>query len=226
MLIRQLIARGGPLRCGLAVPISSVTPALRRLSAMSSLGESTPSNTNQSAFAPRRAAPARRAACASAAAAALDGGAPRQLRVSHVLLPAGQEELLEELRAKVEAGEDLGELALAHSTCTSKRSLGDLGWIGRGRTVPEFEAAAFGADKGRPVTAVTQFGLHLIVVTDDRQAAAAPSPAAAAPAARAPAFWPACLLAAPGSPCALPAPADSARPPPSRNAPPARRQCR
>lgn len=50
---------------------------------------------------------------------------------------------------------------------------GDLGWIARRRTVPEFESAAFDLPKGvvsGPVK--TPFGYHIILVTDERAAKA------------------------------------------------------
>ena len=68
----------------------------------------------------------------------------------------------------ISGGESLGELAAEHSICPSKNKAGDIGWIGRGRTVPEFEAAAFAAAPGQVVTVRSQFGWHLLQVTDQR----------------------------------------------------------
>ena len=60
--------------------------------------------------------------------------------------------------------EAFAELARRHSACPSKEQGGNLGQIGPGQTVPEFEAALFslepGALCGEPVK--TRFGVHVI----------------------------------------------------------------
>src|ERR1017187_7409699 len=84
---------------------------------------------------------------------------PEQVKVSHILiktpLPApgakGDEKAVADQRAKAEdilkqlkAGGDFAKLAEKYSDDPgSAKSGGELGWIGRGRTVPEFEKAAF-----------------------------------------------------------------------------------
>lgn len=62
------------------------------------------------------------------------------------------------------AGESFQDLAKNHSLCPSKRQGGDLGWISKGRTVAEFEEAAFKAPPGAVVKVKTQFGWHLLTV--------------------------------------------------------------
>ena len=46
---------------------------------------------------------------------------------------------------------------------------GELDWFTRGRMVPEFEEASFAAKTGDMVFAETQFGVHLIYVTDQTE---------------------------------------------------------
>lgn len=72
-------------------------------------------------------------------------------------------------------GEDYGErfaaLAEAHSDCPSKEDGGNLGAFARGQMVPEFEEAAFKQEIGAVGELVeTQFGYHLILVTDRSEA--------------------------------------------------------
>ena len=71
-----------------------------------------------------------------------------------------------ELKARIEGGEDFAALAKEYSTCPSGRNGGDLGEFGRGQMVPEFDKVVFSA----PVNEVqgpvkTQFGYHLLEVT-------------------------------------------------------------
>lgn len=46
---------------------------------------------------------------------------------------------------------------------------GDLDWFGQGRMVPEFDKACFEGKKGDLVIVETQFGVHLIEITDTRK---------------------------------------------------------
>ena len=45
---------------------------------------------------------------------------------------------------------------------------GSIGWIGKGQTVPEFEAAAFGTAPGGLAVCTTRFGVHLLQVLGER----------------------------------------------------------
>lgn len=79
-------------------------------------------------------------------------------------------EKLNKLRERVNAGEDFGALAVAYSEDPGSAKLaGDLGFMGRGQLVPEFEAAAF-ALKGKEVSTIveTQFGFHIIQLIERR----------------------------------------------------------
>lgn len=72
---------------------------------------------------------------------------------------------------KVQRGTDFGRLARIHSDDPSNASVGgDLGWIKAGQMVPEFDAVAFTLADGEVSDPVqTEFGYHLIRVTDRRE---------------------------------------------------------
>ncbi|MBX2997732.1 MAG: peptidylprolyl isomerase [Caldilineaceae bacterium] len=74
--------------------------------------------------------------------------------------------LAQELRERILAGEDFAQLAAIYSEDPgSGMDGGNLGWVGRGAFVPEFEEAAFALPIGeisQPVR--SQFGYHLIEV--------------------------------------------------------------
>ena len=74
---------------------------------------------------------------------------------------------IEEVLAKVKAGEDFAELAKKYSEDGSASSGGDLGTFGRGQMVTAFEDAAFSMKPGEISDIVeTEFGYHIIKVTD------------------------------------------------------------
>jgi peptidyl-prolyl cis-trans isomerase D len=112
---------------------------------------------------------------------------PEQVKVSHILiktpLPAPgakeDEKAVTDARAKAEdilkqlkAGGDFAKLAEKYSDDPgSAKSGGELGWIGRGRTVPEFEKAAFSLGKGQTSDLVkSSYGFHIVHVEDKQQA--------------------------------------------------------
>jgi hypothetical protein len=72
----------------------------------------------------------------------------------------------------LENGADFAELAKQYSTDTASASKGgDLGWFSRGQMVKEFEDAAFSTPVGQFSDVVqTQYGYHIILVTDHRDA--------------------------------------------------------
>jgi len=94
-----------------------------------------------------------------------------EVKASHILVET--EEKARELIAKLEDGADFAELAKAESTGPSAPNGGDLGYFQReGQMVEPFAKAAFELDAGaytkEPVQ--TQFGWHVIMVTDRRMA--------------------------------------------------------
>jgi peptidyl-prolyl cis-trans isomerase D len=112
---------------------------------------------------------------------------PEQVKVSHILIktplpaPGAKEDAkaIADARAKAEgvlkelkAGGDFAKLAEKYSDDPgSAKSGGDLGWIGRGRTVPEFEKAAFSLGKGQTSDLVkSSYGFHIIRVEDKQEA--------------------------------------------------------
>ena len=73
----------------------------------------------------------------------------------------------EDVLQKVKHGGDFAALAKQYSDDTSKDSGGDIGWIARGQTVPEFEQAAFTLQPGTTSDLVkTQYGFHIIHVLE------------------------------------------------------------
>jgi peptidyl-prolyl cis-trans isomerase SurA len=79
-------------------------------------------------------------------------------------------ETASDLRDRVLNGEKLGFLASIYSDDPgSKEQDGDLGCVGRGQFVPEFEAAAFRLKDGEVSDVVeTQFGFHVIEMVERR----------------------------------------------------------
>jgi peptidyl-prolyl cis-trans isomerase D len=77
----------------------------------------------------------------------------------------------EDVLAKAKKGDKFADLAKQYSEDTTKDKGGDLDWIVRGQTVPEFEAAAFSLPKGAISDLVkTQYGFHIIQVIDRQTA--------------------------------------------------------
>ncbi|MBZ0265838.1 peptidylprolyl isomerase [bacterium] len=79
-------------------------------------------------------------------------------------------DIIVDLKRQVEGGADFAELATEYSMDTgTAENGGDLGWFGKDKMVKEFEEAAKNAEIGKLVGPVpTQYGYHLIFVTDKR----------------------------------------------------------
>src|SRR5215207_351404 len=93
---------------------------------------------------------------------------PEQRCVRHILFNKDQKEKAEDIKQQLENGGDFAKLAKENSQDPgSAENGGDLGCLGKGETVPEFEQAAFGAEQGEIVGPVkTEFGYHILQVTD------------------------------------------------------------
>lgn len=106
---------------------------------------------------------------------------PEQVKASHILIkvaPDAEEskkiqarKKIETVQKKVRQGEDFGLLAKANSEGPTAQREGDLGYFNRGRMAKPFEDAAFALNVGEVSGIVeTQFGYHLIKVTDKKPA--------------------------------------------------------
>ena len=87
-----------------------------------------------------------------------------QAHSRHILVQT--EEEVDNLLDHLKAGADFAELAAKYSRCPSSSRGGDLGWYGRGRMVPEFDAVSFDAALGEHLKVKTQFGWHLMEVLE------------------------------------------------------------
>ena len=108
-----------------------------------------------------------------------------QVQASHILIPleeADTEETKVEKKKKLEgileevrSGADFAALAQEHSSCPSKTRGGDLGFFPRGQMVGAFEETAFSLEVGKVSGVVeTQFGYHIIKLTDKKAASTVP----------------------------------------------------
>ena len=100
---------------------------------------------------------------------------PTLYEASHILLAAAPDDLA--LREKLctqakeiiselqQTPEQFAELALAHSSCPSRKMGGSLGQISKGSTVPEFEQQLFKMEQGlHPVPLESRYGYHAVRV--------------------------------------------------------------
>lgn len=98
-----------------------------------------------------------------------------QTKVQHILLKTSDlfsdddaKQKLDQLKRRIEDGDDFATLARAHSEDkASALKGGDLGWVGPGVLVPRFEEAMETMSPGDVSDPIqTQFGWHLITVLD------------------------------------------------------------
>jgi peptidyl-prolyl cis-trans isomerase D len=104
---------------------------------------------------------------------------PEQVHARHIIVMADEKATeeqvakakaeIEGIAAKIKGGMDFVEAANKFSQGSAAQNGGDLGWIGRGRTVKEFEDVAFALAPGQVSEPVrTGFGWHLIKVDERR----------------------------------------------------------
>ncbi len=108
-----------------------------------------------------------------------------QVRASHILIKpditdpnndpnqtkAEAKAKIQGLLEQIKNGADFAELAKANSACSSAADGGDLKFFPRGKMAAPFEKAAFELEVGKVSDIVeTQFGYHIIKVTDHKDA--------------------------------------------------------
>jgi len=107
------------------------------------------------------------------------------VKASHILIGVDEKATPEEkkkaaekagkLRKELAGGADFAALAKANSTCPSSQQGGDLGFFGKGQMVPAFETTAFALKPGEISDVVeTQFGYHIIKLTEKKAAETVP----------------------------------------------------
>jgi len=110
---------------------------------------------------------------------------PEQIRAQHILLKITTDDApeiksqkrleLAGLSGKIQNGADFSKIAEEHSECPSKQQGGDLGFFERGKMVKPFEEVAFTLKVGEVSDIVeTQFGYHLIKISDRKEARTVP----------------------------------------------------
>jgi peptidyl-prolyl cis-trans isomerase D len=94
-------------------------------------------------------------------------GANAAARASHILIKAEAQKKAQDLIDRIKKGEDFAKLAGEYGTDGTASQGGDLGYFTKGRMVPEFEEAIFGAKTLGllPAPIKTQFGYHVIKIT-------------------------------------------------------------
>lgn len=96
--------------------------------------------------------------------------AVEEIKASHILLQSEAE--AKDIIAKLEAGGDFAKLAAENSGDPGNKDQGgDLGWFSQTDMVPSFSEGAFKLGKGETTKAPiqTQFGWHVVKVTDKRE---------------------------------------------------------
>ena len=96
-----------------------------------------------------------------------------EYHAAHILVDS--EDKAKALLAEIDGGKSFADVAKANSKDGSAANGGDLGWFGLGAMVKPFEDAVVAAPVGKVVGPVkTDFGWHLILVSETRAKAAPP----------------------------------------------------
>ena len=91
----------------------------------------------------------------------------KQVRASHILVKNRADAV--QIKKAIDNGASFEQMARTYSLCPSRANGGDLGYFRRGQMVQPFEDEAFELPVGEVSSPVgTQFGWHLIKVTDRR----------------------------------------------------------
>jgi peptidyl-prolyl cis-trans isomerase D len=106
--------------------------------------------------------------------------APDSVQASHILVKIEDGDTikinaakakLDSLKSVAQSKKNFAELAKEFSDdLGSAEKGGELDWFTRGRMVPEFETASFAGKTGDMIMVETQFGVHLIYITDQTEA--------------------------------------------------------
>jgi peptidyl-prolyl cis-trans isomerase D len=99
------------------------------------------------------------------------------MRASHILIRVegatdadtlAAQKKANDILARVRKGEDFAALASEFGTDGTKDRGGDLGWFAEGAMVPAFNDAVKNGKKGDQMVLKTQFGFHVIKITEDK----------------------------------------------------------
>lgn len=110
---------------------------------------------------------------------------PERIHARHILVPIAPDasetdvktaqDKIASARSELAGGKAFEEVADSLNSPQASGKGGDLGWLVRGETVPEFEAVAFALQPGKISEPVrTPFGLHLVLVEEKQEAGVTP----------------------------------------------------
>jgi len=102
---------------------------------------------------------------------------PDIVRTSHILIPIGDtseqdakaKERAEALLARIRKGEDFAKLAKENSVDASASQGGDIGFSSKDALTPEYSEAAFSLPVGGTAIVKSQYGYHVIKVTEKKK---------------------------------------------------------
>lgn len=98
-----------------------------------------------------------------------------EVQARHILLQGGEDEMeylkekADSIKKVIKRNNNFAEMATDFSKDPGSAAKGgDLGWFGKGKMVPPFEEACFNGNVGDMPIVQSQFGVHLIEITDKR----------------------------------------------------------